>query len=208
MGPANIDNLELGARFRAAREVWGLSAARAAAVLGVEPGWLAAVEEGRATINSGELVRLAHGYGRGPEDLFAERFDPVGPLAAFPAAELAAREGVARDELLDRLAVARALTSIERVLGEHSDEGAPLLTVPALTPTAAEPSELRRRLFALCADAYRRGAITRGKLKELGRLAHVPPDELERTVDALADVLEEAVPAEVPANLFSVVGKR
>ena len=202
-----IDQIELGRRVRSIREAWGFTVDRAAVFIGLLPDRLEAIEAGREFIKSVDLVRLAYAYGRGPEDLFAEPFDETGPLAEFNWSDLAAMDHAARERLLEHLALARELASLERLLGYGKfDWLAP--TGPSVAEHVASDVEedgLRRRLVTHGIEAYQRGVITLGKLAQLGELARVPQLKLDELLADLAAEFEGPVPPEIPPALLAAV---
>lgn len=100
---------------------------------------------------------------------------------------LAHHFGVSRIAALYRLKNLQLLTQAEFEALKKQDEqglGKALTRLLDLRETEHEdvPDDFRHRFMALALEAYRRGEITRGKLRELAEMVHVHTDELNEVL--------------------------
>jgi Zn-dependent peptidase ImmA (M78 family)/transcriptional regulator with XRE-family HTH domain len=89
--------------------------------------------------------------------------------------------------------------SLERLLGFHGGR-----------PPESEGTRDRtfsRRFISLGLEAYRRGAVTRGKLAYLAELAHCPLNDLNAIVDEMGVDDDDTVPVEIPEGMLAVIKK-
>ena len=91
-----VDHLELARRLRAAREAGGFTQEEVAVRLGVSRPTVVQIEQGNRAVNSLELDRLAHFYGRDLRELLADEFRAEDTLVA-----LFRRQSIAADEVAE-----------------------------------------------------------------------------------------------------------
>lgn len=112
-----INQQELAARLRRAREASGLTQDEVARFLGVSRSAVAQIEAGKRKVDSVELGILARLFGRSPADFLASEFEEDGSsviLRVFKDMDL---DSMARKELLRYLEIVREIVNLEKILG-------------------------------------------------------------------------------------------
>lgn len=117
-----IDQQELGARLRAARESCQMKQDEVAAYLEVSRSTVAQMELGNRAVTSLELDKLAYLYGRDIRAFLADEFceDEV-LVALFRRHPEATSEDAMLQALRDCMALGREITGLERLLGIDRD---------------------------------------------------------------------------------------
>jgi Zn-dependent peptidase ImmA (M78 family)/DNA-binding XRE family transcriptional regulator len=117
-----ITQQELGRRIRAAREASRLTQDLVAQQLGVSRSTVVQIEAGNRSVSSLELDRLAYLFGRDLREFVAESFQDDDTLTALFRAQ---PDVIDQPEVVERLracmALARALTNLERLVGIDRD---------------------------------------------------------------------------------------
>lgn len=108
-------------------------------------------------------------------------------LQLYDAAQLAYHFGVSRQTALYRLRNLRYITAaeLERLKSEDIERGqevARLLDLPE-PDHQQQRNEFRHRFLGLALEAFRRTALSRGKLQELARMAELAPRDLAKLLD-------------------------
>jgi Zn-dependent peptidase ImmA (M78 family)/DNA-binding XRE family transcriptional regulator len=121
-----ITQAELSRRIRAAREACGLTQEQVAERLGVSRSAIVQIEQGKRSVSSLELDRLAHLFGRDIREFVAESFEEESTLAALFRAEAdVLDQPSAAEAIRDCVALGREVRNLEQLLGIESAEGAP-----------------------------------------------------------------------------------
>ena len=116
---------ELSRRIRASREACGLTQEQVAEHLGVSRPTVVQIEQGKRSVSSLELDRLAHLFGRDIREFVAEHFEGADALAALFRAEAAVLDQPAVVEALrDCVAIGRELRNLQQLLGTENATGA------------------------------------------------------------------------------------
>ncbi len=117
-----ITQQDLGQRIRAAREACRMTQEVAARHLGVSRPTFVQIEAGNRSVSSIELDKLAYLFGRDIREFIADTFQEEDTLAALFRAQA---EVTGQPEVLDKLrecmAIGRALTNLERLVGIDRD---------------------------------------------------------------------------------------
>ncbi len=183
-----ISPLMLADRLRHARESCGLSQDAAAHAIGVSQSALVEIEQGSRSVSSLELAKLAFLFGRDMRDFFREEFPAQDATVSVPGAETdAAEHGTAQQRRRERIAFGRELTNLEQLLEIAESHGA--------------RDESRRRFIGLALEAYRRGLVTGGKLRQLGSMAGLDRDAIDQLVASVGlyhHANDDAPPALLP----------
>ena len=121
-----ITQIELSRRIRTAREACGLTQEQVADRLGVARSAVVQMEQGKRSVSSLELDRLAHLFGRDIREFVADSFEEESTLAALFRAEadVLDQPSVA-DAIRDCVALGREVRNLEQLLGIDSAEGTP-----------------------------------------------------------------------------------
>ena len=131
-----ITQTELSRRIRAARDACGLTQEQVAERLEVPRSAVVQIEQGKRSVSSLELDRLAHLFGRDIREFVADSFEEESTLAALFRAEadVLDQPSVA-DALRHCVALGREVRNLEQLLGIESAEGAPA-SYPLPPPTS------------------------------------------------------------------------
>lgn len=122
---ADISEVPLAARLRAAREACGLTQAQAAAEFGVSRPLLIAIEKGNREVQPAELIKLAAIYKRSVSDL---------SRPTFPPTSIGARFRIALASIPENHELREVITQLE----EHADDYLDLLHRAQVKPPGRE----------------------------------------------------------------------
>ena len=121
-----LDQLELGRRIKAAREMCGKNQEWVAEQLGLSRPTVTQIELGNRAVSSIELQQLADMFGRDIREFFRETFVQEDALAAlFRAHPQANKKDFVEPEIKKHLAIARELASLENLLDIQHPFGPP-----------------------------------------------------------------------------------
>lgn len=159
---------ELSRRIRAAREACGLTQEQVAKHLGLSRPTVVQIEQGKRSVTSLELDRLAYLFGRDIREFVAESFESTDALAALFRAEadVLDRPTVA-DALRDCIALGREIRNLQKILDIENATSAPAI-YPQPTPASRwEAIQLGDRLAK---DERRRLGLGDTALPDLAEL--------------------------------------
>lgn len=112
-----ITREELGKRIRSARESLELTQEEVAEYLDVSRSRITKMEQGKSSVSSVELEKLAHYFGRSISDFFSEKFEPEKPVdVLFRLNPDLAKDQEIRESLLSGMKIGREITNLEQLL--------------------------------------------------------------------------------------------
>jgi Zn-dependent peptidase ImmA (M78 family)/DNA-binding XRE family transcriptional regulator len=152
-----ITHKTLAERLKQARETVGISQARVAVALGLSRPTISQIESGERKVNSIELAKLAHLYGRSMSEFLAADFDPGSVLRALFRARLDQElQPIMLEAASHCLEIGRETHNLEKILGISNRPGPPLLG-QAVAPADSRAESFEQAEEAACAERARLG---------------------------------------------------
>jgi len=175
----------LARRIRFSRQECGMTKTEAAKSLGVPPPDYDQIETGRRPLSTLELKRLAYLFGRAPRDFVGGKFPRKDILTNLYIAHAPFCSPDVREDVRQCVSLGREAMELERLtVGERTESYVASHLAKALKtgrPDITTASrDVRLYLLSLAISAYRRGALSLGRVRELGATAGYSVEALDR----------------------------